>query len=139
MDKEIQPLFHTPLLSLRVLLVGCMHNAPISQSVVPSHSSSRKQGMLAIGAAALGAGQVLAFDLDQDALETAQENVRGIFGDSDDEADDDGAAQVTQEAGNMGLTVHDSPASVFAGSRGFTEATLAGPQGALPNPSHISL
>uniref|UniRef100_A0A1D1ZTQ7 Methyltransferase-like protein 5 n=1 Tax=Auxenochlorella protothecoides TaxID=3075 RepID=A0A1D1ZTQ7_AUXPR len=66
-------------------------------------------GMLAIGAAALGAGQVLAFDLDQDALETAQENVRGIFGDSDDEADDDGAAQIEFVRSDVRLLAEQQP------------------------------
>lgn len=43
------------------------------------------QGMLAIGAAVLGASHVVAVDVDQDALDLAKENVAGIYDDDDDE------------------------------------------------------
>ncbi|KAK2079414.1 hypothetical protein QBZ16_003106 [Prototheca wickerhamii] len=42
-------------------------------------------GMLAIGAAVLGASHVVAVDVDQDALDLAKENVAGIYDDDDDE------------------------------------------------------
>ena len=46
-------------------------------------------GMLGIAAAMMGAGHVLGIDVDEDALEIAKRNVRGILFGEDDEDDDE--------------------------------------------------
>lgn len=48
-------------------------------------------GMLGIAAAIMGAGHVIGIDIDQDALEIAKRNIRGIlFGEGDEDDEDDG-------------------------------------------------